>query len=185
MIKSKTKEAAEENQSNETQPVFDTRIVFIKESHLTSPESPHVFQKKQQYHNKFEIAVSFNELEDNVHEVSLKLTVNAYPKEESKEGADPAGEMNSEIDPDEVPVYTGIVQQAGVFIIKGFDEVQSARIKKITCAEILFPFARAHIMNLVVHAGFPPVYLAPINFNAVNAQVEEKQDSQKKESVRH
>lgn len=176
-----------EGESTE-KPVFDTRLVFLKESHITSPEAPAIFKQPQQYAIKFEIAVSFNELEEHVHEVCLKLTVNAYPKKESqKTDEQVAASSTPDIDPDATPVYTAEVHQAGVYVIKGLDETQAARVKRITCAEMLFPFARSHLVHLVTQAGFPPVYLSPVNFAAVNAQVEEqeKQKSSEKEALLH
>lgn len=158
-------------------PVFQPQRIFVKESHFTSPELPQVLKVQQGYRQRFEVAVSFNALEEDLHEVCLKLTVHGYPQQDntSEAGSDQPTAVD---DADVVPVYTTIVEQSGVFLIKGFDETQSAGIKKVTCAEMLFPFAVAHTVTLVTQAGFPPVYLSPINFHAVNAQAQEKQAQQ-------
>ena len=140
--------------SAEKKPRFNTTRVYIKEASVRSVQPQFIFKEKQEYAVKFELAVNFQEITTAVHEVVLKLTVNASPKEGDESDV----------------VYTAITEQVGRFIIEGFDEEQSADIKNTVCPEILFPFARENIVSQVIKAGFPALYLEPINFNAVNAQ---------------
>lgn len=154
-------------------PIFQAQRIFIKASHFTSTALPQVLKVQQGYHQRFELAVSFHALEADLHEVCLKLTVQGYPQQDNPSQA--GNEQVTSLEAVEAePVYTTIVEQSGIFLIKGFDETQSAGMKKVTCPEMLFPYAVAHTATLVTQAGFPPVYLSPINFSAVSAQAEKK-----------
>ena len=69
--------------------------------------------------------------------------------------------------------------QAGIFIVKNIPEDGLEAVLSITCPNILFPYAREAISNLTVKAGFNPVQLQPINFEALYMQEKQKQDSKK------
>jgi len=73
------------------------------------------------------------------------------------------------------------IKQAGLFTLKGFTEEQNQQILNITCPTILFPYAREAVSDLVGRAGFPPLYLAPVNFEALFAQ--QMQEQNKKEGI--
>lgn len=61
-------------------------------------------------------------------------------------------------------------RQAGIFHIEGFDKDAVSRIAATTCPNILFPFARQHIADLILRGGFPQLLLAPVNFEAMYQQ---------------
>jgi len=62
------------------------------------------------------------------------------------------------------------IKQAGFFTLKGFTDEQIQQTLSITCPTILFPYAREAISNLVTKAGFPSLYLSPVNFEALYTQ---------------
>ncbi len=62
------------------------------------------------------------------------------------------------------------VQQAGIFLIKGLDDASMSHTLGAFCPNILFPYAREAIDNLVVRGSFPALMLAPVNFDALYAQ---------------
>jgi len=62
------------------------------------------------------------------------------------------------------------VQQAGLFSLKGFDQAQKGTMLGAYCPNILFPYAREEISSLVTKGGFPPLLLAPINFDMMYAE---------------
>ena len=67
--------------------------------------------------------------------------------------------------------------QAGIFTIKNIPDDGMEAVTSITCPNILFPFAREAIANFTVKAGFNPVQLQPINFEALYMQEKQKKDS--------
>ena len=71
------------------------------------------------------------------------------------------------------------IVQAGIFTIKNIPEEGLEAVLAITCPNILFPYAREAISNFTVKAGFNPVQLQPINFEALYMQEKQKQDSKK------
>jgi preprotein translocase subunit SecB len=70
---------------------------------------------------------------------------------------------------DEV-IYLVEVQQAGVFMIRGMEDEGRTQTLGSYCPSVLFPYARETIDNLVSKGSFPPLMLAPVNFDAVYAQ---------------
>ena len=70
------------------------------------------------------------------------------------------------------------VHQAGVFLAKGLDEEELHRTLGAFCPNILFPYAREAIDNLVLRGSFPPLMLAPVNFDALYMQAREQQSAQ-------
>ena len=67
------------------------------------------------------------------------------------------------------------VQQAGVFVIKGYPEESLQGILATYCLEVLFPYAREEVSSLVLKGGFPQLSLSPVNFNALYQQQIEAQ----------
>ncbi len=60
--------------------------------------------------------------------------------------------------------------QAGVFTIKGIPQDQMQPLLAVHCPSVLFPYARETVADAIGRAGFPPVHLAPINFDALYQQ---------------
>ncbi len=110
---------------------------------------------------KLDINTKSNKLEDNVYEVVLTVTATTTMEKKN--------------------IFLAEVQQAGVFGVDGFDEEQMGQMLGSFCPNILFPYAREAISDLVNRGGFPPLYLAPINFDALYAQHLESQKKEKTE----
>ena len=89
-------------------------------------------------------------IEEGIHEVSLKVTVTA--KLEDK------------------VMFLAEVEQAGLFQLVNFEEAQLNAVKGGYCPNVLYPYVRQAIDSLISSAGFPPVILSPINFEAVYAE---------------
>jgi preprotein translocase subunit SecB len=157
---------ATQKQLSGVQPVFKTQVIYLKESIFKSLKAPGVFKNKPEYGIKFEIGVTFERLKNNEHEVCLRLAVGAFPK----------GDTENQIFSEEDCVYQAEIKQAGIFTLKDFDETQNRHIKQSVCPEILFPFARERLLSNILQAGFPPIYLEPINFAAVaSSAVDQKE----------
>jgi preprotein translocase subunit SecB len=105
------------------------------------------------------------QLEDNVFEVAIKVTVTSKIEDKT--------------------VFLVEVTQAGIFQIRGVPEENLEMIVGITCPNILFPYARESVSDLVVRAGFQPVLLNPINFEALFAQQKQQQAEAAEAAAKH
>lgn len=140
-------------------PVFEINRLYAKDISFESPKAPAIFKQEIKFAVDVALDMKSNVLEGDFHEVTLNITVTA--KEES----------NKEV------AYIAEVKQAGIFTLKYFTEEQKKHILATVCANILFPYARETITNLINRGGFPQLYLAPVNFDALYAQQQQAQTS--------
>jgi preprotein translocase subunit SecB len=141
----------ESNQAASTNgPSFNIVRIYLKDISFETPNSPAIFAQEFNPEMEMQLNTSIATLEEDVFEVVLTITV------QTKDG-DKTG-------------FLAEVQQAGIFKISGFDETQKAHMFGAYCPNTLFPFAREEIASLVTKGGFPPLLLAPVNFDALFAQ---------------
>lgn len=131
-------------------PQFAIVRIYLKDVSFETPNSPAIFNQDFRPEVNLQLNTTIAELENNLFEVVLHLTVT------SKDG-DKTG-------------FLVEVQQAGIFNVSGFDDAQKGQMLGAYCPNTLYPFAREAISDLVTKGGFPPLMLAPINFDAVYAQ---------------
>lgn len=160
---SSTNEKTSKNEqppSNEQTPKSEFLIqrVYTKDVSFETPQGPGVFQQEWKPDLNLQINTSSTKLADGIHEVVLKLTVTVK-------------------NTDKV-VFLAEVKQAGIFTIQHFAEDQLQAIIGGVCPGILFPYGREVISDLVTRGTFPPLYLAPINFDALYLQQMEQQKQQ-------
>lgn len=136
--------------SEENQATFDILRIYTKNVSLESPNAPHAFKAAANPEIQIQLSNEEREIEEGVHEVALKVTVTA--KLEDK------------------VLFLAEVEQAGLFQLTNFPAEQLGAIKGGYCPNILYPYVRQALDNLVSGAGFPPVILSPINFEAVYAE---------------
>lgn len=129
---------------------FSIARVFTKDLSLESPKAPQVFEKNWNPKLNLDVDVSHVALSDTLYEVVLRLGVTVKTEDET--------------------AFLVEIQQAGVFVIQGFDDPTKDHILGAMCPNILFPYARETIDSLVVKATFPAPMLAPINFEALHEQ---------------
>lgn len=148
-----------ENQQ-EQQPQFALQRIYMKDISFESPKAPEIFQKQWQPEVKLDLNTSNRPLEEGLFEVVLSLTVTVENgPEDSKETA-----------------FVVEVQQAGVFLARGLSEEELHRTLGAFCPNILFPYARETVDNLVLRGSFPPLMLAPVNFDALYMQARQQQE---------
>lgn len=141
-------------------PIFDIRKIYLKDSSLESPNAPDIFLEdasKPEVNIDASIRVKALKQED-YHEVVLAVTVT------TKMG----GQVGFLVE----------VQQAGVFHIAGISETDMPLALEIACPNVLLPFAREAISDLVGKAGFPQLLLSPINFESLFQQKRKKMAEQ-------
>ena len=129
---------------------FSIARVYTKDLSLESPKAPNIFEQNWNPKLGLEVDVTNEAINDTLHEVVLKLSVT--------------------VKTDDDTAFLIEIQQAGVFVIDGFDDDTVEHILGSMCPNILFPYARETIDSLAVKATFPAPMLAPINFDALMEQ---------------
>ncbi len=142
--------AEEKEQGKEIR--LEPRKVFLKDVSYESPQSPEIFARDVKPEIDIQLTLHHKHLETNFHEVVLQITASSTEKDTDK------------------AIFLVEVHQAGVFEIACDDEAQLDMIKEVACANILLPFARETIADLVAKGGFPQLLLNPINFEALYVQ---------------
>lgn len=141
---------SEENQQ------FVIQKIYLKDVSFESPNSPHSFTDGEWTPQvNVQINSSNQVITDNVYEVVLDITVTAKQNDKT--------------------AFLAEIKQAGVFTITGFPEENLGGMVGAYCPEVLFPFAREVISELVGKGGFPQLLLAPVNFNALYTQQMQQQ----------
>lgn len=136
--------------TEQQQPQFGIQRLYLKDVSFESPNAPSIFRKEWKPQVKLDLNTQTKQLEDNVFEVTLTLTVAAKVQEET--------------------AFLCEVQQAGIFTVAGFNDEVRDQMLGAYCPNVLFPYAREAIDSLVIKGSFPALMLAPVNFDALYAQ---------------
>ncbi len=150
-----------EQKAANAQGQFAIQKVYLKDVSFESPASPEIFTKKWEPEVNMEINTSSKTIAEDVIEVVLRLTITV--------------KLGEQI------AYLTEIQQAGIFTIKGLTEAEKSRVTATACPNILFPFGREAVADVVSKGGFPQLLLAPVNFEAIYAQHQAQQAKAKKE----
>jgi preprotein translocase subunit SecB len=152
----------EENlqQNSEDQTVFSIQRIYVKNQSFEAPHALEIFQKPWEPELSIQIQSSHTKLADDNYEVILQLTVT----------------VNSA----QTVAFVAEVHQAGIFKMQNFSDVDVHRLVGQICPNILYPYVRTVISEMVSHASFPGLYLAPINFESLYEQqlLEQKKAAQ-------
>ena len=148
--------AAEQPQA--TGPQFSVQKLYLKDVSFESPSAPMIFRETAQPELKMNLTQRVENISDDVYEVVLTVTVTCKVGEKT--------------------AYLAEVQQAGVFGLAGFQAEQVQPVLGSYCPSVLFPYARKEISDLVVHGGFQPLLLQPVNFDQLYAQQVQQQAAQ-------
>lgn len=139
-------------------PQFSIQRIYTKDISFEAPNSPAMFQKEWKPEVQLDLDTKSNPLGENLFEIVLSVTVTAKLGEET--------------------AFLCEVQQAGIFSIGDMPEQNKAHMIGAFCPNTLFPYARETISNLVNRGTFPPLNLAPVDFNAVFAAYMQKRAQQ-------
>lgn len=147
-----------ETNESSSQPNFSIQKIFVKDVSFESPNTPEIFlEQGWQPDVNLNLQSQSRQLGDNIYEVVLNITVTA------------------KLD-DEKIAYLVEVQQAGIFNVTNFSEEDIAYMLGSYTPNVLFPFAREVIADLVSKGGFPQMLVAPVNFDALfHKQMQEQQ----------
>ncbi len=136
--------------NEEATPVFQIQRVYLKDASLEQPNSPAILLEQQQPSVDIQLGVEATPVADGIYEVAVTATVQTKIQDKT--------------------VFLVEAKQAGIFEIRNLPEDQMGPIMGIACPQIVYPYLRGNVADLITRAGFPPVHLAEINFQAMYEQ---------------
>lgn len=136
--------------NEQLQPVFAIEKIYIKDLSLEIPNAPSIFLERDTPEINMQLGGKNQRIDEGLHEVLLTVTVTAKIKDKI--------------------MFLVEVQQAGIFRIRNVSDEEIDPVLGIGCPTILFPYLREAVSDVVTRAGFPPVILSPVNFEAIYQQ---------------
>jgi preprotein translocase subunit SecB len=131
-------------------PVFQIQRVYLKEASLEQPNSPAILLDTTAPEVDIQLAVNAEQVADGIFEITVMATVHTKIGERT--------------------VFLVEAKQAGIFEIRNLPQDQMSPVLGIACPQIVYPYLRANVADVVTRAGFPPVHLTEINFQAMYDQ---------------
>lgn len=131
-------------------PQLSLQKIYVKDASFEVPGAPHIFQEQGQPQIQLNLAQQVGSLADSVYEVVLTVTVTCKLADKT--------------------AYLAEVQQAGVFGLAGFDDPNREAVLSTYCPNVLFPYARQAVSDMIQNGGFPPFLMQPINFEQLYAE---------------
>lgn len=138
------------NQADTRKPEFIIQRIYVKDVSYEAPNTPEIFKNDWEPSIELNLDITSKKLADEIHEVVLIITATAKIKDKV--------------------AFLIEAHQAGIFTMKGFTNEELKQMCGSFCPNILFPYARELISEMVTRGGFPSLYLAPVNFDAMYQQ---------------
>ena len=132
------------------EPVFQIQRVYLKEASLEQPNSPAILLEQTQPSVDIQLGVEATPAAEGVYEVCVTATVHTKIEERT--------------------VFLVEAKQAGIFEVRHIPGEQMGQVVGIACPQIIYPYLRGNVADLVQRGGFPPVHLSEINFQAMYEQ---------------
>lgn len=136
--------------TEQQQPVFNIEKIYVKDMSLEIPHAPGIFLQREQPQIDMQLHNDSSKVDDGYFEATITVTVTAKLGDKT--------------------MFLAEATQAGIFQIRNVAEEDMEPVLGIGCPNILFPYVRETISDMVNRAGFPPVVLSPINFEVLYAQ---------------
>lgn len=131
-------------------PIFQLQRSYLKDASLEQPNTPAIMLEQTPPSVDIQIGVEATPVAEGVFEVAVSATVHAKVGEKT--------------------LFLVEAKQAGIFEIRNIPEDQMNSVVSIACPQIIYPYLRANVADLISRASFPPVHLAEINFQAMYEQ---------------
>jgi len=131
-------------------PVFQIQRVYLKDLSLEQPNSPAILLEQEQPTVDIQLGVDAQPVADGIFEITVSATVQTKIQDKT--------------------VFLVEAKQAGIFEIRNLPEEQMGAILGIACPQIVYPYLRGNVADVIQRGGFPPVHLAEINFQAMYEQ---------------
>lgn len=154
--------AEEENAQTDSRQ-FAIQKLFIKDVSFETPNSPLIFMEKWEPQVELNLSSNVDPMKDDLFDVSIVVTITVKIGEKT--------------------AYLAEVNQSGIFLVKGFGDEEKGPMLGSYCPNVLFPYAREVVSDLVTKGGFPPMLLAPVNFDALYQQHMQKSQVQGTNSI--
>jgi preprotein translocase subunit SecB len=135
-------------------PVFQIQRVYLKDLSLEQPNSPAILTSTEQPSVDIQLAVGMEQVADGIVEVTVTATVTTKIEDKA--------------------VFLVEAKQAGIFEVRNLPEDQMGPVIGIACPQIIYPYLRGNVADVIQRAGFPPVHLAEINFQAMYEQQQQQ-----------
>ena len=129
------------------EPVFQIQRVYLKDVSLEQPNSPEILMQQEQPSVDIQLGVETKPVVEGIFEVTVTATVHTKIQDKT--------------------VFMVEAKQAGIFEVRNIDPEQLGSILGIACPQIVYPYLRGNVADVIQRAGFPPVPLAEINFQAM------------------
>ena len=136
--------------ANLDNPVFQIQRVYLKELSLEQPNSPDILLNQAQPGVEIQLGVDAKPVADGLFEITVTATVHTKIGDKT--------------------VFLVEAKQAGIFEIRNMQSDQLGAILGIACPQIVYPYLRSNVADIIQRAGFPPVHMAEINFQAMYEQ---------------
>ena len=135
-------------------PVFQIQRVYLKDLSLEQPNSPAILTSTEQPSVDIQLAVGVGQVAEGIVEVTVTATVTTKIEDNV--------------------VFLVEAKQAGIFEVRNLPEDQMGPVIGIACPQIIYPYLRGNVADVIQRAGFPPVHLAEINFQAMYEQQQQQ-----------
>jgi len=134
---------AEQDQS----PVFQLQRMYLKDLSLEQPNSPQILLEQQQPQVDIQLGMQAESIADGMFEVSVTATVTTKVSDRT--------------------LFLVEAKQAGIFELRNLPSEQVQGVLGVVCPQMIYPYLRAIVSDVCTRAGFPPILLAEVNFQAM------------------
>jgi preprotein translocase subunit SecB len=139
----------------ELTPVFQLQRMYLKDLSLEQPNSPQILLEQQQPQVDIQLGMGAEGVADGIYEVTVTATVTTSVAERT--------------------LFLIEAKQAAIFEIRNIPEDQLQGIVGVVCPQMIYPYLRAIVSDVCTRAGFPPILLAEVNFQAMFEQQQQAQ----------
>jgi preprotein translocase subunit SecB len=143
--------------ADEANPVFQIQRMYLKDLSLEQPNSPQILLEQNQPQVDINLGVGADQVADGIYEVTVTATVTTKVQEKV--------------------LFLVEAKQAGIFEIRNVPQDQMQGIISIVCPQMIYPYLRAIVSDICTRAGFPPIMLTEVNFQAM-FQAQQEQAAQ-------
>lgn len=144
---------------------FSIQRIYTKDISFETPNTPEIFMQEWKPQVNVNLNNTVKDLGEGNLEVALTVTVTAKLEEKT--------------------AFLVEVTQAGIFLARGIPEEEMGPLLGVYCPNVLFPYVREAVSDLITRGSFPQFLLAPVNFEALYAQQMQQQQQQSTEQVEH
>lgn len=145
----------------EQDPIFNIQRVYLKDASLEQPNSPAIFLQQEQPAVEINLGINAEQVADGVFEVAVTATVQTRIEDKT--------------------VFLVECKQAGIFELRHIPDEQMGPLLGVACPQIVYPYLRGNVADLIQRAGFPPVHMAEINFQSMYEQRQAQQGADSKQ----